>query len=128
MQVGGLLFKIVAWVLLACIVAQAFIAGLATFSDAANWELHRSFVKGFALAPLLLFLLSYASGIKGMKRWVSLGLFALVVFQFVSIQVFSSAGVIAALHPVAAMLLFWGSVITVKSNPKKIQAASRKEH
>lgn len=117
MQVGGLLFKIVAWVFLACIAAQAFIAGLATFSDASNWELHRTFVKGFALAPLLLFLLTYVSGIKGIKRWVSLGLFALVVFQFVSIQVFSSTVIIAALHPVVAMLLFWGSAITVKNNP-----------
>ncbi|GAA3400738.1 DUF6220 domain-containing protein [Paenibacillus hodogayensis] len=115
MQVGGFMFKLLAWAFLACIVAQVFIAGLATFSDASNWEIHSSFVKRFALAPLLMFLLTFVSGIKGMKRWVSLGLFALVVFQFLSIQVFSSAGVIAALHPVVAMLLFWGSVKTVQN-------------
>ncbi|UVI27316.1 DUF6220 domain-containing protein [Paenibacillus spongiae] len=86
--------------------------------------MHRSFVKLFALAPLLMFLMTFVNGIKGIKRWVSLGLFALVVFQFLSVQVFSSAGVIAALHPVVAMLLFWGSVITVKNNPKEIQATS----
>ncbi|TCZ80790.1 hypothetical protein E0485_00400 [Paenibacillus albiflavus] len=122
MKVGGLIFKIVAWAFLACIVMQVFIAGLATFLDASNWEVHKSFVQIFALAPLLMFLLTFVSGIKGFKRWVSLGLFALVVFQFLTMQVFSSTGVIAALHPVVALLLFWGSVITVKNDPKDIQA------
>lgn len=124
MQVGGFIFKILAWVFLACIVAQVFIAGMATFSDATNWETHKSFIKIFALAPLLMYLLTFVGGIKGRKRWVSLGLFALVVFQFLSIQVFSSAGLIAALHPVVALVLFWGSVQTVKNNPKEIQATS----
>lgn len=124
MQVGRFIFKILAWAFLACILVQVFIAGLATFSDASSWEVHKSFAKIFSLAPLLMFLLTFVSRIKGMKRWVSLGLFALVVFQFLSIQVFSSAGVIAALHPVVAMLLFWGSVKTVQNNPQKIQAAN----
>jgi len=126
MQVGRFIFKIIAWAFLVCIVAQVFIAGLATFTDASNWEMHRSFVQIFALAPLIMFLLTYVSGIKGIKRWVSLGLFALVVFQFLSIQVFSSAGVIAALHPVVALLLFWGSINTVRNNPKEIQAKQSK--
>jgi len=120
MQVGRIIFKILAWVFLACIVVQVFIAGLATFSDPSHWVMHRSFVQIFALAPLLMFLLTFVSGIKGTKRWVSLGLFVLVVFQFLSIDVFSSAGVIAALHPVVAMLLFWGSIKTIKNDPKEI--------
>lgn len=123
MQVSGFIFKILAWAFLVCIVTQVFIAGLAMFSDVSNWEIHKSFVKIFALAPLLMFLLTFVSGIKGMKRWVSLGLFVLIVFQFLSIEVFSSTGVIAALHPVVAMLMFWGSVKTVKNKPKEIQSA-----
>ncbi|WP_282935526.1 DUF6220 domain-containing protein [Paenibacillus sp. RC67] len=114
MQVGGLIFKILAWIFLACIVMQVFIAGMATFSEAANWSVHKSFVKMFALVPLIMFLLTFVSDVKGLKRWISLGLFALIVFQFLTIQVFSSTGVIAALHPVIALLLFWGSVRMVK--------------
>ncbi|TMV51935.1 hypothetical protein FE783_03025 [Paenibacillus mesophilus] len=114
MKVWGLMFKILAWLFLGCIVAQVFIAGLATFSDASNWSVHTSFVKLFALVPLIMFLLTFVGGIKGLLRWISLGLFGLVVFQFLTIQVFSSAYVIAALHPVIALLLFWGSIVTVK--------------
>lgn len=66
-----------------------------------------------------MFLLTFVSEIKGMGRWMSLGLFVLVVFQFLSIQVFPSVSVIAALHHVVAPLLFWGSVITVKYNLKE---------
>ncbi|GGI44745.1 hypothetical protein GCM10008018_08630 [Paenibacillus marchantiophytorum] len=113
MPVWGFIFKVMAWTFLVCIVAQVFIAGIATFSDTSSWETHKSFVKIFALAPLLMFLLTFVGRIKGPKRWVSLGLFVLVVFQFLSIQVFSSTGIIAALHPVIALLLFWGSVKTV---------------
>ncbi|MFC5401353.1 DUF6220 domain-containing protein [Cohnella soli] len=119
MQAGSVIFKVLAWIFLICIVSQVFIAGLAIFSDADNWSVHTSFVKTFALAPLIMFLMTFVGGIKGLKRWVSLGLFALVVFQFLSIQVFSSSSIIAALHPVVALLLFWGAVVTVKKNAKE---------
>jgi 3-oxoacyl-[acyl-carrier protein] reductase len=45
----------------------------------------------------------------------------LVVFNFLTIRVFSSAYLIAALHPVIALLLFGGSVRTVKKNHKVIR-------
>jgi len=112
--IRNLVFKIFAWLFLACIVAQVFIAGMATFSDASNWSLHKSFVQMFALLPMLMFLLTFVSNVKGLKRWISLGLFVLVVFQFLTMQVFSSADVIASLHPVIALLMFWGSIHTVK--------------
>ncbi|WP_227793561.1 DUF6220 domain-containing protein [Paenibacillus guangzhouensis] len=114
MQIWNFLFKLLAWGFLACIVAQVFIAGLASFSDAANWAVHKSFVQMFALVPLIMFLLTFVGGMKGHKRWISLGLFALIVMQFLTVQVFSSTFVVAALHPVIALLLFWGAVITVR--------------
>ncbi|MET3292445.1 UNVERIFIED_CONTAM: mercuric ion transport protein [Brevibacillus sp. OAP136] len=116
MQVGRLLYKGLAWIFLSCIVLQVFIAGLATFSTPVNWALHQSFVKIFAFVPLVMFLLTFIGGIKGRDRWISLWLFLLIVFQFLTIQVFASVFVLASLHPVIALLLFWGSVITVRNN------------
>ncbi|WP_442600543.1 DUF6220 domain-containing protein [Paenibacillus sp. KN14-4R] len=117
MQVGRLIYKGLAWIFLICIVVQVFIAGIATFSDPANWALHRTFAKIFALVPLVMFLLTFVGGIKGNDRWISLGLFLLMVFQFLTIQVFSSVTVLASFHPVIAMLLFWGAVTTVRTIP-----------
>ncbi|WP_256757437.1 DUF6220 domain-containing protein [Cohnella sp. WQ 127256] len=116
MRVARRIYTIIAWVFLVCIVIQIFIAGLATFSDSTNWEAHRTFVKFFALTPLIMFLLTFVGGIKGRGRWISLGLFLLIVLQFQTVQLFSSIGAIAALHPVIAMLLFWGAVTTVKKS------------
>lgn len=72
-QMGRFMFRILAWGFLTCIVAQVFIAGMATFSDAANWSVHTSFVKIFAFVPLIMFLLTFVGGQKGLNSWISLG-------------------------------------------------------
>lgn len=115
MKIAHLIYKILAWLLLVCIVVQIYIAGMATFSDPMNWEKHKMFANFFAMIPLIMFLLTFIGGIKGRVRRISLGLFWLIVFQFLTIHVFSSVFVIAAFHPVIAMLLFWGSLATVRA-------------
>jgi hypothetical protein len=109
-----IIYLALAWVFLLCILAQVVIAGMATFTDPSDWELHVAFVKGFAMVPLAMFLLTFVGRISGRNRWISLALFGLIVFQFLSVQVFSSIPAISALHPLIALLLFWGSITTVK--------------
>ncbi|MEF3306196.1 DUF6220 domain-containing protein [Paenibacillus sp. GYB003] len=112
-RTGRLLYAVLAWIFLFCIVAQAFIAGLAVFAGADNWALHTSFVRAFALLPLILFLLTFVGDIRGGQRWLALGLFACIVLQFVTATALSSVPAMAALHPVVALLLFWGSLRSV---------------
>lgn len=114
MNFGRIAYRILAWTFLGSIVIQVFIAGMATFGDPSKWQAHASFVKIFAMAPLAMFLLTFIGGIKGRERLLSLGLFLLVVMQFLTIQVFSSVFVIAALHPLIAMLLFWGAIAAAR--------------
>ncbi|MFD0696762.1 DUF6220 domain-containing protein [Paenibacillus sp. GCM10027628] len=116
---GRLIFEILAWLFLLCIIVQVFIAGMATFSDSTDWEIHRTFVRSFALTPLVMFLLTFAGKMNGKVRWLSLGLFALIIFQFLTVQVFKSVFVLAALHPVIALLLFWGSITTLRRIPRR---------
>jgi mercuric ion transport protein len=113
-RASRLVYEILAWLFLICILIQVFIAGMATFTDPADWETHKAFVRMFALAPLVMFLLTFSGRIKGRIRWISLGLFGLVIFQFLTVQIFSSVFVLTALHPVIAMLMFWGSILTLK--------------
>ncbi|TDF93876.1 hypothetical protein E1757_25365 [Paenibacillus piri] len=93
---------------------------MAVFVNPADWGMHKAFVQLFAMVPLMMFLLSLVGRIRGSKRWVSLGLLALIVLQFMTINVFASVWVLAALHPVIALLLFWGSVITVKTRASQV--------
>ncbi|TCP24944.1 hypothetical protein EV207_12247 [Scopulibacillus darangshiensis] len=108
---GRMAYRLLAWVFLICIIAQVFIAGMATFTGQADWGLHMAFVKFFAPVPIIMILLSIIGRI---RIWLSLGLFALIVFQFMSVELFSSVWVLAALHPVVALLLFWGAIVAVK--------------
>jgi len=110
MNIGHIAYRILAWAFFGCIVIQVFLAGMATFEDPSKWQVHALFVKIFAMVPLVMFLLTFIGGIKGRDRFLSLALFLLVVIQFLTVQVFSSVFVIAALHPLIAMLLFWGSI------------------
>ncbi|KQL50021.1 hypothetical protein AN963_10225 [Brevibacillus choshinensis] len=114
MNIGRIVYRILAWAFLGCIVIQVFLAGMATFGDPSKWLTHSLFVKIFAMVPLAMFLLAFIGGIKGRDRFLSLALFLLVVIQFLTVQVFSSVFVIAALHPLIAMLLFWGSIAAVR--------------
>ncbi|QMV43633.1 DUF6220 domain-containing protein [Cohnella cholangitidis] len=113
-RAGRIIYVTLAWGFLLCILVQVVIAGMATFTDPSDWELHSAFVKGFAMVPLAMFLLTFVGKINGRNRWISLALFGLIVFQFLTVQVFSSIPAITALHPLIALLLFWGSVTTVK--------------
>lgn len=115
MNVGCMAYRILAWVFLVCIIIQVFLAGLATFGDPSNWQAHSLFVKTFAWVPLVMFLFTFIGGIHGFGRFLSLALFLLVILQFLTVQVFASDLVIAALHPILAVLLFWGSISAVRN-------------
>lgn len=114
MNAGRFAYRFLAWVFLACIVVQIVLAGMALFGDPSGWRTHASFVNWFAWVPLAMFLLTFAGGIKGLDRYLSLALLLLVILQFMTVHLFASVIAIAALHPLLAMLLFWGSVTSVR--------------
>lgn len=114
MYIGRLAYRILAWIFFGCIVVQVFLAGMATFGDPSKWQAHALFVQLFAMLPLAMFLLTFIGGIKGRDRLLSLGLFLLVVMQFLTVQVFSSVFIIAALHPLIAIVLFCGSMAAAR--------------
>ncbi len=112
MKIARYVYNILAISFLLCLVVQAFIAGLAVFTDAVYWGSHTEFVRYFAFMPLVMFLLTFIAKIGGVQRWLSLGMFGAVIFQFLNIQALPSA---AVLHPVIALILFAMSFIVVRN-------------
>ncbi|WP_408010433.1 DUF6220 domain-containing protein [Pseudalkalibacillus sp. A8] len=110
------IYALSAIVLVICIVLQVFIAGSALFANTGNWKIHADFVSYFEFIPLGMFLLSFIGKITGKRRWISLGMYLLIVIQYMTIHVFSDMGSIIALHPVVALLLFWGGIHLVKNS------------
>lgn len=106
MHIVRLAYIGVAWLFLACVVVQVFLAGLGVFAGAQNFSLHRDF--GYVFGWLTLVLLLLALGGRLGRRWIGLSALILVLFAFQSVfvalrEVMPAA---AALHPVNALAIF----------------------
>ena len=109
-RVSRTIYAALAWIFVACIAFQVFLAGMAVFVDGRNWVRHVNFVHLFGDLPLLMLLFAWLGKVprgRGLYLW-PVGLFILVGMQYA----LADAGrtLVAALHPVNAMLLFWGAV------------------
>jgi hypothetical protein len=96
-----------------CVVIQVFIAGMAVFVDPANWNLHTTFVHIFELLPLVMLVLAFIGGLPRTLKWLSVGLFVLILVQYATAIGFS-ASLVAAIHPVNALVIFWLAVFTTR--------------
>ncbi len=97
-------YRVLAWILLASIVIQVFLAGIAVFGGAANWGMHRGFVHLFELLPLVMTPLAFIGRLPRGLRWHPLVVFFLIGLQYALAQ---AGNPVAALHPVNALLIFW---------------------
>lgn len=104
----GRTYHAVAWLFLAAIVIQVFLAGYAVTADPASWAWHRAFVHVVEVFPLVL------AGIAGFSKaprrflWFSLAAFALIWLQYLLIHM--PVGVARALHPTNAIaILAWSA-------------------
>ena len=106
MHTVRLAFIGVAWLFLACVVMQVFLAGLGVFAGAQNFSLHREFGYVFGWLTLVLLLLALAGRLG--RRWIGLSALILVLFAFQSVFVAlrDVMPALAALHPVNALAIF----------------------
>lgn len=88
------------------IVAQVFLAGLATFVNS-NWTAHTNFARLFIVVPILMILLSFIARLPVIYRTKSFQLLVMVIMMFVTAKLSSVIGWLSALHPVIALGMFW---------------------
>ncbi|MDC0764946.1 MULTISPECIES: DUF6220 domain-containing protein [Brevibacillus] len=108
------MFIVLAWVFFAFIIVQVSLAGLGLFVNGEHWELHRTLAHYFAWIPVGMLVLSFLGKLPVHLRWICLGLYLMIVAQFLTVIYSSHLGILSALHPVIALFLSWGSLSTVK--------------
>jgi hypothetical protein len=115
-------FAGVAWLFLACVIAQVFLAGVAVFGDG-DFATHREFGYLFGLLTLVLVILAIA-GRMG-RRWIGASALLLVLFALQSVFVLlrTSAATLAALHAVNALAIFWVAQGVARGSLAQITAA-----
>lgn len=100
-------YALTTWLFVAGILTQVYLIGLTFLGGRPALQSHVGLGHGLAVAPLLMVVLAYTGRLpRPMKRLTWLALIVYVLLADVVIFLRGSAPIIAALHPVLAVLLF----------------------
>ena len=126
---AGLGHGLTAWIFVAIVLVQVFLAGLAVFGD--GFSAHVAF--GYSavwIVAILIPVLAFAGGLPRGDRVLSVLLLALYIPQCLLPPIARSGGPawIAAFHPVNALLLFGiGALLAWRSVPRLRAALTGRE-
>ena len=82
---------VVAWLLVAGLVVQIFLAGLGVFRDAASFETHKNFGYTLELLPLILLVLGLIAGLGRRAAGLAAAIFGLFLLQSVFVELRTDA-------------------------------------
>ncbi|MBB6670104.1 DUF6220 domain-containing protein [Cohnella nanjingensis] len=109
-----LVFKAMVRIFALCIMIQVFLAGLALFWNSAQWASHTGFAIAVIIVSILVLVISFIARLPLSLRLRSAGLFGIIILIAVSAKLPSGIGYLSALHPVLALMLFFGTVSLVR--------------
>jgi len=114
-QIARQIHAWVAWLLVASILVQVWLAGTAIpqLGGNGNFETHRNVGYGIGLITLALFLTALPSGLGRRRILQSLGILGLYIVQ--SSLPYMGANAIEALHPVNAIVMFVVSLLYARA-------------
>ena len=105
---------VVAWLLVAGLLVQVFLAGLGVFRGAASFATHRDFGYTLELLPIILLVTGLIAGLGRRAALMAAGIFGLFILQSVFVGLRDSAPEVAALHPVNGFLILLLSILLAR--------------
>lgn len=125
MRTLAILFAAAAWLFLAGVIYQVFLAGIGAFK-LAPWTAHAEFGWGLASAPLLILPLAIAARPERRTVWLTVALAVAAAIQPELAYARHTDPVLAALHPVNALLVFWLAWLVARRSLRHLrEVASR---
>jgi len=118
-----ILYLIAAWLFSAAILIQVFLVGLSLFTGQAYWSTHRDVGHSLAVLPLLLVILAYLGRLPRSEKlliWLLFGVYLVQAEVFAAIR--DSVPLLAAFHPVLALVLFALAIIIALRSRTVVQA------
>jgi mercuric ion transport protein len=122
MQIWRYLFAGLAWLFVVALIVQVFLAGIGLFG-VSDLELHRGVGYNLPIVPLLMLLLAWPARVERRTVWLALALFVVTMIQTVLPSLRGSVPLIAALHPVNALLVFYLSVVVARRSVPLVRRA-----
>ncbi|MGH2429206.1 MAG: DUF6220 domain-containing protein [Candidatus Limnocylindria bacterium] len=109
-------YAALAWAFLVGVVVQVFFIGLGLFAGSENLALHVNFGYILHLAPILILLTAILARVGRRQILIALALavtvFIVPILAFPGLR--GDMPLLAALHPVAALLAFWLSIVVAR--------------
>ena len=116
-------FPWLAWLYVASLLIQVFLAGLAVFNDPATFRIHVDFGRiVVGLLSLLLPIIAWLGRLPSTR--LAAGVLLFYLLQTVLPEVRASYPAVAALHPVLALGLFWLAVRLASQARRESSAAA----
>lgn len=115
-------FAVGAWFFLAGVIVQVFLAGMGLF-ELTDWTNHGALGWGLSLVSLLLPLLALVSGIRGRTLGLALLLTIAAVVQPELALARHENPIVAAFHPVNALLVFWLAWLSARASLRELRRA-----
>jgi len=103
---GRVVFAVAAWLFLVGVLVQVFLAGVGVF-ELADWTAHAGLGWALGSAPILLVLFALVAGVGRSTVLLTVALMIAAIIQPELAAARREAPVVAALHPVNALLVFW---------------------
>ena len=107
-----------AWLYVACITVQVFLAGLSVFDDATRWADHKSFGQMIGTLPILLVIFALIGRVPVLTIALSVAVFFLYGLQYAFAN--ADSGSVAALHAVNALVMFWLTMLIAQQTQRTV--------
>ena len=115
-------FAVLAWLFLAGVVFQVFLAGVGLF-ELGDWTLHAGVGWGLGSAPLLLLLFVLVARFERRTILLTAGLTLAAVIQPELAAARHTAPIVAAFHPLNALVVFWLAWLVAQRSLELVRAA-----
>jgi Family of unknown function (DUF6220) len=106
----------IAWLLVATLVLQVWLAGRGVFESPTVFVTHRDVGYAISLFPIVLLVLGFLGGMGRRVAIMAAVIFGLVILQSVFVALRSSSPAIAALHPVNGFLILLVAVLLARES------------
>jgi hypothetical protein len=107
---------VIAWLLVAALVVQVWLAGRGVFESPGIFATHRDVGYTISLIPIVLLVLGFLGGMGRRVALMAALIFGLMILQSVFVVMRTSSPAIAALHPVNGFLILIVAIVLARES------------
>ena len=115
-SIARTLHTVVAWVFVAALVVQVWLAGRGVFESPTMFDTHRNLGYTLSLFTIVLLVLGILGGMGRRPAILAVVIFGLFILQSVLVLMRDSTPAVAALHPVNGFLILFLAIVLARDS------------